>query len=265
MKQQPGIKDRIIGCIVGGAIGDCLGGPYEGKALRAGGRKAPWAFSDDTQMTLATCEAVCEAGGIDPVGLASTFARWFARRRITGTGASTRKALIELSGGAHWALSGRGGEMAAGNGAAMRIAPLAFWLEPAKAEDRRTIRYVCRITHRNDEAYAGALAVVIAIRAAASAVTLHPPADFLALAADGLPDTSVRDRLRTLMEIQDTPTIPDVAGTYGCSGYVVESVPLALFAASRVWSEGFQETLEELVACGGDADTNASIAAQVMG
>ncbi|MGH9828566.1 MAG: ADP-ribosylglycohydrolase family protein, partial [Blastocatellia bacterium] len=48
-------------------------------------------------------------------------------------------------------------------------------------------------------------------------------------------------------------------------GYVVESVPLALFAASRVWSEGFQETLEELVACGGDADTNASIAAQVMG
>jgi len=46
--------------------------------------------------------------------------------------------------------------------------PLAFLLEPARPVDRTVIRDVCRITHQNDEAYAGALAVVVAIRSVLS-------------------------------------------------------------------------------------------------
>lgn len=55
----------------------------------------------------------------------------------------------------------------AGNGAAMRIAPLAFHVDPALAQDRQVIRDVCRITHHNDEAYVGALAIVGAVRSLA--------------------------------------------------------------------------------------------------
>jgi ADP-ribosyl-[dinitrogen reductase] hydrolase len=156
------LSDRITGCILGGAIGDAFGTSYEGQQNRSldfsfGAQK----ISDDTQLTLATCEAIIKSHGqVDPSVIANVFARWFSESRITGIGASTYKALTELSVGGHWALVGNKGERAAGNGSAMRIAPLAFCLDPANPEDRRTIRDVSRITHHNEEAYVGALALL---------------------------------------------------------------------------------------------------------
>jgi len=60
--------------------------------------------------------------------------------------------------GTHWPLSGRSGEYAAGNGAAMRIAPLAFFVDASTRQ--QLIRDVCIITHKNDEAFVGCLAII---------------------------------------------------------------------------------------------------------
>jgi ADP-ribosyl-[dinitrogen reductase] hydrolase len=160
--------DRILGCILGGAIGDAFGGAYENQSPPIDFTKPrAWQLSDDTQLTLATCEAIIEAGGnIDPARIAARFVAWHRASRVTGMGASTLKALTELAAGGHWALVGRKGERAAGNGAAMRIAPLAFFLDPQSFRDKQIIRDVSRITHHHEEAYAGALAIVAAIRAA---------------------------------------------------------------------------------------------------
>ena len=159
------LAERIVGCILGGAVGDAMGGPYEGS--RGPVTYEPpdvWLLSDDTQLTLATCEAIAANRRVDPQDVADRFLVWLRGGRITGIGGSTFKALRDLDMGAHWALSGAQGERAAGNGAAMRAAPLAFVLDPEVAADRTTIRDVCRITHRNDEAYIGALAIIVAIR-----------------------------------------------------------------------------------------------------
>ena len=80
---------------------------------------------------------------------------WFGDGKVTGLGSSTLKALRDLQAGAHWALSGARGEYAAGNGAAMRAAPLAFFLDPAVDADRTRLRDIARITHHHDEAYVG--------------------------------------------------------------------------------------------------------------
>src|SRR5215475_732430 len=158
-------RHRILGCILGGALGDAWGGPWEGTSGRVAFRiPSRSSVSDDTQLTLATCESIIENGGVQTGHLASHFAKWFVAGRITGIGASTLKAMRDLAAGVHWALAGSRGEYAAGNGAAMRIAPLAFLFDPDKPTERTLIRDVCRITHHNDEAYIGALAVVIAIR-----------------------------------------------------------------------------------------------------
>lgn len=165
--------DQIRGCILAGALGDAWGRPSEGLPPARPFKTPPDAeISDDTQLTLATCESILEAGGIRPDHLAARFTQWFEAGRITGMGASTLKAMRDLSAGTHWALAGSRGEYAAGNGAAMRIAPLAFLLNPESPADRTVIRDVCRITHHNDEAYVGALAVVIAVRAAS--IVLRP-------------------------------------------------------------------------------------------
>lgn len=260
------MRDSILGCILGGAIGDALGFSHEGKRPPieiADGDE--WRLSDDTQLTLATCEAITSCGGlVDPAAIADRFSHWHRARRVTGMGASTYKALTELVAGGHWALVGRKGERAAGAGAAMRAAPLAFCLDPNDHAARRTIRDVSRITHHHDEAYAGALAVVMAVRAAAGGLW-DGSNDLLRLVVEVLPDTQVRDRLIALTEIEEEAPLREIARRFGCSGYVVESIPLALCGASRIRSSDFKTVLLELIACGGDTDTNASIAGQVAG
>jgi ADP-ribosyl-[dinitrogen reductase] hydrolase len=152
---------------------------------------------------------------------------------LTGLGASTSKALSELNIGGHWALVGRKGEMSAGNGAAMRIAPLAFCINPQEPAERQVIRDVCRITHHNEEAYAGALAVLLAVRAAYLG-TWVGQSNLLSLIIPELPDSSVRDRLIELDQLGGRISIQEVATRFGCSGYVVESVPLALLGVQQM-------------------------------
>ena len=125
-------SDRVVGSIIGGALGDGWGRPFEG-GLRRDAAPLPnvLVVSDDTQLTLATCEAIIERGRVDAEAIAARFVAWFRLGRLDGLGASTLKALRDLDSGAHWALAGAKGERSAGNGAAMRVAPLAFVLDPA--------------------------------------------------------------------------------------------------------------------------------------
>jgi len=58
-------------------------------------------------------------------------------------------------------------------------------------------------------------------------------------------------------------TLENAAMRFGSSGYVVESVPLALMGAQRITELGFEELLESIVRAGGDTDTIASMAGQV--
>lgn len=174
-------------------------------------------------------------------------------------GPSTLKAMRDLDAGAHWALAGARGERAAGNGAAMRIAPVAFFLNPSVPAERTMIRDVARITHHHDEAYVAALAVVIAIRHAASQELL-PPSEI----AGHLPDSRVRDNLLTLSATTEL-TLSEIATLVGTSGFSAESVPFGLAIVPRMIAQGFEATLHALNEVGGDTDTIGSIAGQVAG
>jgi len=252
-----------LGCLLGGALGDAWGRPWEG-------RVGPVHFempsrskvSDDTQLTLATCESIIEHGCVDPQRLASHFLEWFGQGRISGIGSSTLKAMRDLSAGVHWALAGSRGEYAAGNGAAMRIAPLAFLLDPSKAGDRTIIRDVCRITHHNDEAYVGALAVALAIRSVLAGIWSQQHS-FLSAVVDSLPDSAVRDRIEELIRLQVAPS--EVASRFGASGHVVATVPLALQCAQYVAEEPLSAVLARAIGTGGDTDTIASLTGQLAG
>lgn len=258
-------RDRIVGCILGGAIGDAIGLPFEGDVPQSNPELNGQRISDDTQLTLATCEAIIENNGnVDPSTIASRFVAWHRDRRIDGLGASSSKALSELIAGGHWALVGRKGEYAAGNGAAMRIAPLSFCLDPHQPEHRQVIRDVSRITHHSEEAFIGALAVAIAIRAAWDG-SWNGETNLFPLIAASIPDSKLRDRFLDMTEIRGDISVAEIAARFGSSGYVVESVPLSVYAARQVLILGFEEMMRELICVGGDTDTIASISGQVAG
>lgn len=82
-----------------------------------------------------------------------------------------------------------GGEWSGDEDCAARVC-----LDPEDTGDRKLIRDVCRITHHNEEAYVGALAVVMAVRS---------PSHLLERLVSNLPDSRVRDRISEFSSLQD--------------------------------------------------------------
>lgn len=253
-------ESRIFGCLLAGAIGDAVGAFAEGSdSSSLPAADAPLAITDDTQLTLATMESIIEHREVNPERIAERFTHWYRQRRFSGLGSSTLKALRELDAGGHWATVGAVGERAAGNGAAIRVAPLAFLLDPDSTISRRTIRDVCRVTHRHDEAYIGSLAIVYTIRFGLRNGNLSD--ELFELLSGCLPDSVVRDRIRI---IQSDSLLPrDYVERFSSSGYVADSVPLSILTAVRI--PDIDSLLSELVSFGGDTDSNASMACQILG
>ncbi len=137
----------------------------------------------------------------------------------------------------------------------MRAAPLAFFRDANDPQFARTIRDVAAITHHNDEASAGAKAVIQSLQLLAS--TKMSRHDFLTQLTQDLPDTALSDRL---VELPNDAGYLDAAERVGNSGRTAESVALAIFI-------GLSETTIEhailaAIRAGGDTDTIAAIAAR---
>jgi ADP-ribosylglycohydrolase len=252
--------DRLRGCLLGGALGDAIGAAHEGMSQPSRPIEIG-ATTDDTQLTLAACEALVRGGGrVLPDLFAQVMLERYRAGSFSGLGAATLGALRALAVGGHWALVGRRGEHAAGNGAAVRVAPLAFVIDPRSSRGRGSVRDVSRITHHSDEAYAGALAVCIAVHDAAHD-RLAATETWWSSLLEALPDTALRDRLEALSGVE--PTL-DALAAFGTSGHVVDSVPLAIAGAVRC-ALPFHALLEGIVKLGGDTDSNAAIAGQIRG
>src|SRR5688500_3385360 len=112
---EPSIRDRARGLLVGLAVGDALGAPveFESPAQIAGRRDelfampggggfnwAPGEFTDDTQMALVLARHLRAVGGVDPAQLARAFAEW--AKDAADVGIQTRKVLTQVSHGADW-------------------------------------------------------------------------------------------------------------------------------------------------------------------
>lgn len=125
---------NLKACVYGLAVGDALGVPYEFRARNTftcaemigfGTHNQPMGtWSDDTSLTLATCESIRRLGYIDTNDIMKNFQRWLFNGEFSIDG------VFDVGGTCARAIRqgyGLSGERDNGNGALMRIAPVAFY------------------------------------------------------------------------------------------------------------------------------------------
>ena len=255
------LKDRSRGTLLGLAVGDALGFPVEGLNRKRARRRYSGIdryrilghtgyVSDDTEQAIITAEALLESHG-EPEKAARIFGRklrgWFWTLP-PGLGASTLKACLRLT------LGMESGIASAGNGAAMRMAPVGLFRE----QPEELTKILARVTHTDPRGVDGGVAVAYAVSRLVRGkdCSLHCLPEL---------DQRLSEALKQAWEMceagKDFDTIADAVGT---SGYVLHTVPLA-FAA--LWSKPrtFLEGLQKVVLQGGDADSNGAVAGALLG
>lgn len=279
MNPIPDLEARIAGCLIGGAVGDALGLPFEGLSPARIGRilRPPvrhqfvWGrgmVSDDTDHAIFAAQALAVSRG-DREAFRTALAwrlRWWLACFPAGVGWGTLRALIRL-----WCGSRNPGVASAGNGPAMRSAILGVAL--AHDPDRRAALVNCssQLTHTDPRAIAASRAVAeIAARITNGEWKEPPPIAELARMMHGIsadPDWArCVDRIANLDRkgVAHAAFAAACATTRGISGYALHSVPFAILLWHS-FSRNYARGIEAAIRAGGDTDTVAAIAGGLIG
>ena len=273
----------LTGSMLGTAVGDALGLACEGLSPQRQLKMFPsldrygllfgtGMISDDTEHTVMVAQSLIESGGDEP-----HFARDFAWRLKgwllalpAGVGLATGRAIIKL-----WLFFPPtcSGIKSAGNGPAMRAAVLgvAYGDDPDKLA--RLNRISACITHRDDRAEHGALAVAVAAHLSATSATsgaLLSAQEFVDAMAARLPaqsETLAAIRAVAASLASGEPAAAFVAGLgsrNGVSGYMLHTLPAVL----HVWlrhQDDYIGGVTEMIRLGGDSDSTAAILGGIIG
>ena len=270
---------HVLGSILGTAIGDSIGLPYEGLSRRRAERllgppdRHRFFFgrgmvSDDTEHTCMVAQSLIGSGE-DP----DTFARqlaWGFRLWVlalpAGIGFATLRSILKLWLGVS---PQKSGVHSAGNGPAMRAAIIGATIDDG-AKLTRLVRSSTRITHTDPRAESGALAVALAAQMASQSEVV-PGAAFLdhyrahSEGGDGEREGLIEAAVRAADEGRSTAEFAASLGlAKGVSGFVCHTVPVALHA----WlanQRDFRSAVQAVIQCGGDADSTGAIVGGIVG
>ncbi len=272
-------KKNITGCLLGTAIGDSIGLPYEGlnpkrinkllkKPLQQNLLFGRGMISDDTEHSCLVAKALITAKG-DADKFEKHLAwslRWWFLNLPAGMGMATARACIKLLLGFPTKYSG---VFSAGNGAAMRSAIIGVVYAGDLEKLKRFVYRASRITHSDPKAYFGALTIALAAQQAATDKDILAR-DFLKLVLNAEQFSEEYQQLleQTILSVERGENLHNFAQSLGCkkgiTGYVYYTVPCVLHCWLR-HQQDYAGAIEEMIRAGGDADTTAAILGAVIG
>ncbi len=267
------VKDAFEGVLLGTAIGDALGLPFEGMTTKAVARafREPLRFtfvgrtgivSDDTEQTALVAQSLA-AHPADRNACVAAF-RWsllgWFLRLPWGIGFGTLRACMRIALGLQ-----RSGVGSAGNGAAMRAAVIgAFFFDDAAAR-RESSDAIAKVTHTDERGVEGARFVAEVAAMCLEKGTETAPAEIASAACAVVGSAPLREAIaRAIALASGEETVAAAASVLGNTGFVLHTVSLATFCFVRSGARP-GEALAAAVRAGGDTDSNAAIVGAWMG
>ncbi len=292
------LLDKFQGCLLGVAIGDTLGHPFEGK-LRSQiysyfddfddfiqkNKSIFRTYTDDTQLTLHTAEALIKGDGFKIEQVIDEYINWLDDPPI-GPGYGCISSIRKLKSGVPWkeAASNSGG-----NGTTMRIAPVGlYFCKDPKALKATAIKSSV-ITHAHPAASAGAVVIASAI---AFLLDKNPENGFsideffevITNSIANSQDEVCEEFIKILNKLKSKLNVPiesglikfsqagvkspyfieDYLGQAFVHPYTISTVICAIFIFLKRLTS-FKECIFELATAGGDSDTVGAIGGSLAG
>jgi ADP-ribosyl-[dinitrogen reductase] hydrolase len=251
------MEARARACFLGFAIGDALGATVEfmtqreiaaaygvHKNIVGGGwlKLKPGAVTDDTQMSLAVARSLIKMNGFDAQDVARGFVDWL-RSGPLDVGNTCRRGIRRFM--THGTLEGPPSEGDGGNGAVMRVTPvaLATLRRPESAADWALAQG--RITHHQHRSDAACIWFTRLLQQSLSA-SEKPP-------------------LKHLAEqwVTQDPAFRFESYAGPATGYVVDTMRTVFSGFFE--TESFEDCLIKVVNRGDDADTTGALAGALAG
>jgi ADP-ribosyl-[dinitrogen reductase] hydrolase len=264
------VRQRVIGCVVGLALGDALGAPFE---FRRRGEipdplptfehgwmgLAPGHWTDDTAMARNLCRSLVERGQLDAGDVLRRHLDWLATDP-PDVGNLTRRVLGGIRDGvpdaAERYVSERGPEISAGNGSVMYCAPLGAFRATRPELLLEEAPALSAITHWDERCRTACLAVTLAVAAL--------------VRGDGYRE-AVEHAVRSVLDREGGEELEYLVGEAGRARPIDgPDMGFALFTAGiglqlAVAGGSFEEGVRYVVSLGGDTDTNAAVTGALLG
>jgi ADP-ribosyl-[dinitrogen reductase] hydrolase len=254
---SPSFEDRALAAFLGFAIGDALGATVEfmtkgeiaerygvHREITGGGwlRLTPGQVTDDTEMALALGRSLVRRDGLDLLDICEEFAGWLKSRPID-VGSTCRRGIRRYL--TEGTTQGPYFDGDAGNGAAMRVLPvaLATFGKPTLAEEWTIAQ--CHITHHHPLSDASAMMLVRMLHALLA----------------GEDKQAARDIAQSVIAQHRELKFEPFRGQ--SSAYVVDTLQTVLHF--YFGTANFTDCVVQTVNQGGDADTTGAMAAMLAG
>jgi poly(ADP-ribose) glycohydrolase ARH3 len=271
MPDRPTLE-QFAGCLLGLAVGDAVGAPFEGLpadnifwgygpagdlVARAG--QEPLDYTDDTEMMVGVAQTLAEHGRIVEEPLCRAFAANYHPERGYGQGA--RLVIEAMAAGRDWRglAAGHFPGGSFGNGAAMRVAPvgLLFCHDLDRVMDEA--RLSALPTHVHPLGVEGAQLLAVAV-----ALAVRPgPLDrrtFYGELRRRASSEEFRWALSAAARLRRGDTVSFLGSSLPAHRSVVTAI--ACFAASP---DGYEDAVARAVGLGDDTDTLAAMAGALCG
>ena len=180
------MRSKFHGCLLGALIGDCIGSPFEGESQVMKGMLSNffsklliernqralqiYSYTDDTAMTKCVAESLIEHRSFNAIDMATRFTKEYFKSPRRGYGNTVidifsewnESGLDDVYGPATRQFNGTG---SLGNGAAMRIAPVALFGSSLPESDLiQMVKKTSTLTHTHPYGVNGAILQCLAIK-----------------------------------------------------------------------------------------------------